>query len=157
MNSSKSNQCRKLNITIHLLNTHSRRHRPPFSAVCTTSLSRCPACFESTVISTVIRHVNIHIQVRELLILVPFISVALRSGTFRRSSQAQFGQFGLLLLQTLLSPLDASVLEPDFDLRTDNTQIRNPAVRLVAKYFSEVAVLSPPFSFLAPIFSPELL
>lgn len=68
-------------------------------------------------ICRVIRHVNVHVQVGELLI-VPFISVALRSGTLRRSCQAQFGQFGLLLLQTLFAPLNASVLEPDFDLET---------------------------------------
>lgn len=70
----------------------------------------------SAVVRGVIRHVNIHVQVRELL--VSLVSVALRSGTFGWGSQAQFGQFGLLLLQTLFAPLDASVLEPDFDLST---------------------------------------
>lgn len=87
----------------------------------------------------VIRHVNIHAQVGELLILIAFISVALRSGTFRRSSQAQFGQFGLLLLQTLFAPLDASVLEPDFDLGTkkqNKTHIRN----IVCKYVPDAAL-----------------
>lgn len=70
---------------------------------------------ESAVFCRVIGHV--HVQVGELLILFSFIPVALRSGTLGRGGQAQFGQFGLLLLQTLFAPLDASVLEPDFDLR----------------------------------------
>lgn len=71
---------------------------------------------ESAVFCRVVGHVHVHVQVGELLILFPFIPVALRSGTLGRSGQAQFGQFGLLLLQTLFAPLDASVLEPDFDL-----------------------------------------
>lgn len=74
----------------------------------------------SAVVRGVIGHVDIHVQVGELLILISFISVSLRSGTLRRSGQAQFGQLGLLLLQTLFAPLDASVLEPDFDLETKN-------------------------------------
>lgn len=69
-------------------------------------------------VSGVIRHVDVHVQVRELLILVSFIPVALRSGALRGCSQAQFGELGLLLLQTLFAPLDAPVLEPDFDLET---------------------------------------
>lgn len=93
---------------------------------------------ESTVVCRVIRHVNIHVQVGELLILIAFISVALRSGTFRRSSQAQFGQFGLLLLQTLFAPLDASVLEPDFDLGTKNK------TRHVCKYVPDAALCITP-------------
>lgn len=81
----------------------------------------------------VIRHVNVHVQVGELLI-VAFISVALRSGTLRRSRQAQFGQFGLLLLQTLFAPLDASILEPDFDLETKHRRIiRNTVLRVCVR------------------------
>lgn len=70
----------------------------------------------SAVLIGVVRYVNIHIRIGELFILIALISVPLRSGAFRWSSQAQFGQFGLLLFQTLFAPLDASVLKPDFDL-----------------------------------------
>lgn len=95
----------------------------------------------SAVVSGVIRHVNIHVQVGELFILISFISVALRSGTFWRSSQAQFGQLGLLLLQTLFAPLDASVLEPDFDLETKIRCILDIfVVRNVWKYVSEATL-----------------
>lgn len=61
----------------------------------------------------VVRHVDVHVQVGQLL-----VGVALGPGALGRRRQAQFGQFGLLLLQTLFAPLDASVLEPDFDLST---------------------------------------
>lgn len=69
----------------------------------------------------VVRHVHVHVHVQVGELLVPLVSVALRPGTFGRGRQAQFGQFGLLLLQTLFAPLDASVLEPDFDLSTGNS------------------------------------
>lgn len=72
----------------------------------------------SAVVGGIVRHVDVHVQVRKLLILVAFIAVALRSGALGWSSEPQFGQLGLLLLQTLFAPLDASVLEPDFNLKT---------------------------------------
>lgn len=83
----------------------------------------------------VIGHVDIHVQVGELF--VSFISVALRSGTFGRSCQAQFGQFGLLLLKTLFAPLNAAVLEPDFDLKTKMKSMRNNAVTRICKCVPE--------------------
>lgn len=73
----------------------------------------------SAVVHEVIGYIDVHIRVGEVLVFVTFVSVALRSGTLGRSGQSQFGQFGLLLLQTLFAPLDASVLEPDFDLERD--------------------------------------
>lgn len=61
-------------------------------------------------------NVNIRVLCEIMLVLVPLILAALRSGAFRRNRETQFSKFGLLLLKTLLSPLDAPVLEPDFDL-----------------------------------------
>lgn len=81
-----------------------------------------------TVVIGVLRYVNIHISVRELFILVALISVPLRSGAFWWSGQAQFGQFGLLLFQTLFAPLDASVLEPNFDLEKEEDSLRNSVI-----------------------------
>lgn len=60
--------------------------------------------------------VNIRVLCEIVLVLVSLILAALRSGAFRWNSESQFGEFGLLLLKTLLSPLDAPVLEPNFNL-----------------------------------------
>lgn len=63
--------------------------------------------------------INIRVLCEIVLVLVSLILAALRSRAFRRNRESQFGQFGLLLLKTLLSPLDAPVLEPNFDLKTE--------------------------------------
>lgn len=60
--------------------------------------------------------VNVRVLCEIVLVLVSLILTALRAGAFRRNGESQFGKFGLLLLETLLSPLDAPVLEPNFDL-----------------------------------------
>lgn len=115
--------------TIHLLNNLRWRRSSPFSALCTevfVSLVRCVhASVGLTVVGGVVRHVHVHVRVGKLL--VAFVSVALRSGTLGRRGQAQLGQLGLLLLQALLAPLDASILEPDFDLeKGKNSTLENP-------------------------------
>lgn len=69
----------------------------------------------SSEIGRILHHVDLHIWPGEVLVLVSL--VALWPGALWGGRQTQLGQFGLLLLQALFAPLDASILEPNFDLR----------------------------------------
>lgn len=60
--------------------------------------------------------VNIRVLCEIMFVLVSFVLSALRSGAFGWNRESQFGKFGLLLFETLLSPLDAPVLKPNFNL-----------------------------------------
>lgn len=85
----------------------------------------------------VIRHIDVHVQVGQLL-----VCVALRPGTLGWRRQAQFGQFSLLLLQTLFAPLDASVLEPDFDLSTKEQRHSKRTAAHADLHFSHICFLT---------------
>lgn len=62
------------------------------------------------------RVINVYIWVlAEIVVFVSIIST-LWAWAFWWHRQSQFGKFGLLLLQTLFPPLNASILEPNFDL-----------------------------------------
>ncbi len=67
--------------------------------------------------------VDVNVYIRLFCEISLLILSALGSGAFWRHSESQFGEFGLLLLKTLFSPLDASVLEPNFNLELQEKKV----------------------------------
>lgn len=72
--------------------------------------------FLSQNVSSFALNVNVRF-IAEILIIVSFIVLALGTGALWWGSESELGQFCLLLLQALLAPFDATILEPHFDLR----------------------------------------
>lgn len=63
--------------------------------------------------------VDVNVHIRLFCEVSLLILSALRSRALWLHSETKFGEFGLLLLKTLFSPLDASVLEPNFNLELE--------------------------------------
>ena len=93
--------------------------------LCLRSIHKSPSVLLA-VVDEVVRHIDVNVgRARAIAFLVPVTLGARAKGARRGRGQPQLRELGLLLLETLLAPLDASVLEPDLHLEEEEEEKTN--------------------------------